>query len=743
MIHVSELMSTTTAGEKFDYQQQITGAYTIPSAWLNESAQGSRLIAFGDYTPPSSPVGNFGPNITSTILPSIGNGYIATQWTSSILYVAGLFRGTPKTSGTVPTVNRLGVPSGASLTIAHSVVTLTALDMMNGIIEEQGYVGTDMGTVFRRTAYAHRACKNLLVVELSVNGPSSKAVELDDEPFQQFVTKGSKDITLTRALGTINNSEVVTGAVQVWDVDLSPIKFMAVCRDLPPKYLVANNKLTIMSAYVTGSNESILEDLGKQACQLLDDARKNNSVENKLWQAHSKQWNDLWDRGVQVTGSPGLARLMNATMYAILISVRDDVFFSVSPGGLSTSGYGGHVFWDMDTWIFPTLNLFHPALADAHLQFRKNGITGAKAKAQHFRQQGLMFPWEATPAGFMASLGGDEAAEPHVTGDVALAFWNRYRATGDLQELFNSFPVLEGVADFWSGRASCEVDVPQCYYECVTGPDEFNTCKSHEVFTTALAKTIFSLVRKAALKLQLKPKNMELWASTQARLSIDLMHPPGGAVNAAPVTQCYKNYSGEAVMQPSVADVGYPLMWNVNSTQREIDLNYYWRRTSGFIAGMVWPSVAIGYNEVNNTANAALFFQWAYGTVQPPFNVVTEEAGGAGCANFITGAGGILQSVWAGWGGTRLRDDRLDFLNPMPPPGADSLKLAKINYFGNTLDVTISSNQTEVRLLVSTATYGVSTPLSVVCGSGVPEKLIVNRNVVCRTQEIVSVLPVN
>ena len=79
-------------------------------------------------------------------------------------------------------------------------------------------------------------------------------------------------------------------------------------------------------------------------------------------------------------------------------------------------------------------------------------------------------------------------------------------------------------------------------------------------------------------------------------------------------------------------------MFNVD-LQREIDLDYYWRRTSGFIAGMVWPSVAIGYNEVNNTGNAALFFKWAYGSVRPPFNVVTEEYGGAGCANFLTGAG--------------------------------------------------------------------------------------------------------
>ena len=58
---------------------------------------------------------------------------------------------------------------------------------------------------------------------------------------------------------------------------------------------------------------------------------------------------------------------------------------------------------------------------------------------------------------------------------------------------------------------------------------------------------------------------------------------------------------------------------------------------------------------------------------------MSEEPGGVGCPNFLTGAGGVLSAVWAGWGGVRLRDDRLDLVYPIPPPGATSMRLARLH----------------------------------------------------------------
>jgi trehalose/maltose hydrolase-like predicted phosphorylase len=37
--------------------------------------------------------------------------------------------------------------------------------------------------------------------------------------------------------------------------------------------------------------------------------------------------------------------------------------YGISPMGLSGLGYNGHVFWDMDLWIYPGILALNPALA--------------------------------------------------------------------------------------------------------------------------------------------------------------------------------------------------------------------------------------------------------------------------------------------------------------------------------------------------------------------------------------------
>jgi trehalose/maltose hydrolase-like predicted phosphorylase len=37
--------------------------------------------------------------------------------------------------------------------------------------------------------------------------------------------------------------------------------------------------------------------------------------------------------------------------------------YGLSPMGLSGLGYNGHVFWDMDLWIYPAILALKPSLA--------------------------------------------------------------------------------------------------------------------------------------------------------------------------------------------------------------------------------------------------------------------------------------------------------------------------------------------------------------------------------------------
>src|SRR4029453_905593 len=119
--------------------------------------------------------------------------------------------------------------------------------------------------------------------------------------------------------------------------------------------------------------------------------------------------------------------------------------------------YYGHIFWDSDTWMFPSLLLTHPDVARSLVAFRTRTLEAARANAPANGFRGAMYPWEADERGHETTPQfaiQNARSEIHVTGDVALAQWQYYLATGDSLWLARrAFPVLKKTADFWVSRA--------------------------------------------------------------------------------------------------------------------------------------------------------------------------------------------------------------------------------------------------------------------------------------------------
>ncbi len=74
---------------------------------------------------------------------------------------------------------------------------------------------------------------------------------------------------------------------------------------------------------------------------------------NRLLADNDSAWNALWAGRVDVTGSPALAKMVRASQFYLWSSTRAGVDWSISPAGLSSNGYDGHIFWDAETWMFP------------------------------------------------------------------------------------------------------------------------------------------------------------------------------------------------------------------------------------------------------------------------------------------------------------------------------------------------------------------------------------------------------
>merc|ERR1712217_799845 len=98
------------------------------------------------------------------------------------------------------------------------------------------------------------------------------------------------------------------------------------------------------------------------------------------------------------------------------------------------------------------------------------------------------------------------------------------------------------------------------------------------------------------------------------------------------------------------------------------DLEFYEGITDPTGPAMTWSMFALGWFELQNYTKSSKHFQRGHANVQRPYNVWSEEPGQSTRFNFLTGAGGFLQSVIFGTSGMRIKADGLHF-NP-PPPSA-------------------------------------------------------------------------
>ena len=117
---------------------------------------------------------------------------------------------------------------------------------------------------------------------------------------------------------------------------------------------------------------------------------------------------------------------------------------------------------------------------------------------------------------------------------------------------------------------------------------------------------------------------------------------------------------------------------------------------------------AVGYMDVGDEATALSFFRKGYANALNGAFGVWQETPHGGAVNFLTGAGGFLQSVIFGYGGVRLSDDALLLHPPAPPGSATSVKLHGVDFLGAALAVTVTADDVTVeRMAAGGAAVGV------------------------------------
>ena len=114
--------------------------------------------------------------------------------------------------------------------------------------------------------------------------------------------------------------------------------------------------------------------------------------------------------------------------------------------------------------------------------------------------------------------------------------------------------------------------------------------------------------------------------------------------------------------------------------------------------------------------------------MQMPYGVWTETPDG-GTVNFITGAGGFLQSLVFGTSGMRIGKDQLTFTPPPPSATgtkASGLVLHSFHFRGSRLRQEVTKSTVVYELLGADEN---AQPLTVACGDGAPQPLVAGKPV--------------
>jgi alpha,alpha-trehalose phosphorylase len=197
---------------------------------------------------------------------------------------------------------------------------------------------------------------------------------------------------------------------------------------------------------------------------------------------------DFWDRAdVEVDGDPEVQQAVRFGLFHVLQAGARAEDRAIPAKGLTGPGYGGHAFWDTETFVLPMLNFTAPDAAASALRWRYATLPLALERAGQLGLQGAVFPWRTIAGQECSGYWPAGTAAFHVNADIAVAAVRYVDATGD--EEFARGPgtdLLVHTARLWRSLGHYD-DQGRFHIDGVTGPDEYSALADDNVYTNLMA----------------------------------------------------------------------------------------------------------------------------------------------------------------------------------------------------------------------------------------------------------------
>jgi trehalose/maltose hydrolase-like predicted phosphorylase len=156
-------------------------------------------------------------------------------------------------------------------------------------------------------------------------------------------------------------------------------------------------------------------------------------------------WSQAWRTDIVIDGPAEDQVAIHSFLFYLRSAISQKSPMAISPFGLGSDEYFGHVFWDADVWVFPALDLIDPGSASAIPAYRLKLARTASANFANWvlagkpvphtnpvklpagtpLPAGIKYPWESSETG-LETTPTDSRYEEHVTGSVV---WGLTQAT--------------------------------------------------------------------------------------------------------------------------------------------------------------------------------------------------------------------------------------------------------------------------------------------------------------------------
>ena len=402
-----------------------------------------------------------------------------------------------------------------------------------------------------------------------------------------------------------------------------------------------------------------------------------------------------------------------------------DSRLNIGPKGFTGEKYGGSTYWDTEAYCIP----FYMATKDQEvarnlLTYRYNQLDKAIENAAKlgFTNGAALYP--------MVTMNGEEChneweitfEEIHRNGAIAFAIFNYYRFTGDYSYIpEKGLEVLIAIARFWHQRANFSKDKNQYVILGVTGPNEYENNVNNNFYTNYIAKWCLEYthdqIQKVSLKypsdhkritekVKISDAELQSWKKVSDNmyfpfseeydvylqqdgfLDKDLVRVPDLDKSQRPINQKWswdRILRSPYIKQADVLQCFY--FFEDHFSKEELKNNFEFYESFTVHESSLSPCVhSIQAALLDKMDMAYTFYLRTSRLDLDDYNKEVEE----GC--HITSMAGTWMSIVEGFGGMRIKDDKLHF-SPKIPKEWNGYSF-KINFRNQILKVAINHEET-------------------------------------------------